>query len=353
MLRDLINENEAIEKILDVHRKLNNHPGIQKTYEIMKQTYFFPNLKPIISNIINNCEICQISKPENHPVRLPFEKTDTPKKPMVHFHMDLWEPDSNERYLTCIDKFSKYASAEQIPDKNQLTIMNAMLKTFNHMGKPELITVDNESALQTEFYKEFLRENNIQIHFSTPYRKTGNSDVEKLHATLNSQITLLKETKKQNQRLYWTDPTHMAVYYYNNLLHGTTKYKPVDVHFHKCQDKFEEIFNKIEQTKEKVLNYRNKNRKDRPINQELLKTTGIYAHKTKPRYKRIQTNQIIESKKYQDNQNDKIYHKDQFKPKRKTNYNVLLSNVNPPVNINVDANDYDPGEGTSNATING
>lgn len=139
----------------------------------------------------------------------------------------------------------------------------------------------------------------------------------------------------------------MAVNYYNNLLHGTTNHKPVDIHFYKCRDEFENIYNRIENVKEKVLNYRNKNRKDKPINHELVKIFGANVYKTKPRYKQIQTTQIEESKKYQENDKNKIYHKDQFKPKRKINYNVLLCNRNPPVNIGIDANDHDPGENAS------
>lgn len=140
----------------------------------------------IITNMINLCQTCQISKPENHTVKLPFEKADTPKEPRIHYHMDIWEPESGESYLTCIDKFSKYAITEPIENRNHVTLLNAMLKIFNYMGKPKIITVDNEGALKSEYFSKFLEENNIQTHFTTPHRHTGNSDIERLHATLNT-----------------------------------------------------------------------------------------------------------------------------------------------------------------------
>lgn len=296
---------ELLEIIAKHHRFENNHPGIEKTYAELKEMYYYPNLKKEITKFINNCVTCNF-KIERNPIKLPFEKTETPLGPHEHYHMDIWFLNRNIKYLTMIDKFSKYAMIEEISDSTSLQIIRALTKIFIIMKKPKKITLDNESSFKTSVMNDFFEKKNIETHFTTPHRHTGNSDIERFHGTLNEHIRILKSREENNDVAYNIDLPYQALEAYNNSLHSTTRKRPIDIHFRSPED-LEEIYRKIEERKEKTLEYRNKDRKDEQINTEFRKDPS--AQKLDPKHKKIKVIQI-DNKKFKSK--NTMLHKDQF-----------------------------------------
>ena len=85
-------------------------------------------------------------------------------------------------YLTVIDKFSKYAMIEEIPDRTTLTLIKAYMKLFLLIKKPGKIILDNEKGFRTSLFTDFLEKQNIEYHFTIPNRYTGNFDIERKNA---------------------------------------------------------------------------------------------------------------------------------------------------------------------------
>ena len=335
-LTNHIIEDKNIEEILEIiakhHRFDNNHPGINKTYEDLKQSYYYPNLKKEITKFINNCHICNF-KHERNPIKLPLEKTETPTGPFQIYHSDIWYINNNQMYVTMIDKFTKYAMIEEIPERTTLTLIKAYLKLFLLMKKPNKIILDNEGGFRSPLFTDFLEKQNIEYHFTTPNRHTGNSDVERLHGTLNEQIRILKIREQENDINFNIDLPIQALSAYNNLIHSTTGKKPIDLHFSNRVDT-KEINERMDNKKQKTLDYINRNRHDDRINTKYAKNVGKDG-KLDQKIKKVKAKQI-NPRKYIHKQN--LYHKDQFIKEKKY--------ISGSLEVLVDDTDDQPGPST-------
>lgn len=286
-------------------------------------------MKEIINKQINNCHIC-MTKIERNPIKIPYEKTDTPHKPREHYHADIWFLSKQKKYLTCIDKFLKKIAVKQIKSKNHDDAINAFEEIFDNLGTPKLITLDNENAFVSAVLQNYLAKENISIHHCTANRHTGNTDIERLHSTLNEHLRVLEQVKNENQEIIPTDHVPRAVRVYNNTIHLTTRQKPIDAH--SDSSIWETVFKCIEEKKEKVIGKLNKDRKDTEIDERYIKATEPDRIKNKLVSKHRKA-KVIEKKgkKYTLEEGNKfkkisnrILHKDQFAKKKKFTSNISV-----------------------------
>ena len=69
------------------------------------------------------------------------------------------------KYLLCaIDLFSKYAWVILLKDKTGTSIVNAFKKIISKGWKPNKIWVDKGSKFYNQFFKDFLKINNIEMY---------------------------------------------------------------------------------------------------------------------------------------------------------------------------------------------
>lgn len=314
---------EMLETIATHHRFENNHPGIEKTYKELKTRIYYPNLKTEITKFINNCFICN-TKVERRPIKLPFEKTETPRTTHEHYHMDIWILERGKMYMTMIDKFSKFAQIMELEDRTTLALIKATIQLFAVMGKPKRLTTDNETGFKSELYQDFLEKNSVAIHYATANRHTGNSDIERLHATLIEHIRILKQRETQNDLAYNIDLPWQALNIYNHTMHCTTEEKPYVLHFANNRD-FKEIYERIEKKKESILDNLNKNRRNENINKKFAKNTTPQKYESRSKPIHIERQQ---GKKYYTKH--RILHKDQLiKQKRLSrSMDVLVDDTN-------------------------
>lgn len=324
------------------HKYENNHPGIDKTFLELKQKYYYPNLKKEITKVINNCDICNY-KIERRPLKLPFEKTETPSSPHEIYHTDIWYMDSKNSYITLIDKFSKYALIQKIEERTPLNLIKHFTILFNLMKTPKKLILDNEPGFTSSLFKDFLERNNIEFHFTTPYRHTGNSDIERFHSNLNENIRILRKREETSDIVYNVDLPIQANFIYNNTFHLTIRRKPVEIHFSSNPLENQKIRQIIEERKEKNLAYLNKNRKDQEVNENFKK--DFRAYKIDARHEKV-TLKKIDDKNYQ-NKNQRVY-KDQLIRARNT-FRSLDVLVDPTDNYIEDGISEDLTNGVNNA----
>ena len=268
ILHDCKTLDEVKELVLKEHIN-KNHRGIDNVYKELKEKYYFPQLKKLVTEVINMCSVCERAKYDRTPLKIPFEKTFTPNNPREVYHVDVWYFDKNTMYLTCIDKFSKFAAVQKIKSRAWPDIKNAFVEIILSVGKPKLIITDNESAFGTCNLKNFLDSQDNLVHFTTPNNKTSNSDIERFHSTLNEHIRIIK-TNPQIERAV-SSPVTEALFHYNNTRHSTTKCKPITVHQgNPTSDELNQIRNNILKKNEQTLTVANKNRIDVDINPKLI-----------------------------------------------------------------------------------
>lgn len=154
-----------MEIILRHHKYENNHPGIEKTYHELKQFNCYPNIKQEIAKIINNCEICNF-KIERKPLKLPFEKIETPNGPHDIYHADILYMSKGKMYLTATNKFSKYALVHKIADITPLCLIETFTYIFYVMKAPKVLITANETDFTTAMFRDFFGKEKHCITFN-------------------------------------------------------------------------------------------------------------------------------------------------------------------------------------------
>lgn len=298
---DLVSEDKAIETIEKIHLD-SNHRGIIENYQELRFVHYYPKIKELIHKFINNCEICNLAKYDRQPLKPKYEISETPTKPNEIVHGDLFIS-RKKVYLTTIDKFTKHLMAIQINDRNYVTLINAFQQRFSAFGKPEKIVLDNEfNSLNV---REYFRKENIIVHFTSPRSHTGNSDIERVHGTLNEHIRLATLNKNDDIN----DIVLKSVEFYNNTIHSITQVKPNDFVTNKINpNDLNKIIEKMKNNKEKIISKLNKNRVEiciPKVNEVLVDNPDIIRHKEQPKYKKIKTTYL--NKKLLDIKNRNVH----------------------------------------------
>lgn len=235
----------------------------------------------LITEFINNCEVCTLAKFDRHPVKIPFKLTETASNFNDIVHIDIWFPYRNIMYLTTIDKFSKYATIHKLNDRTWISILKALKERIQFLGKMNKLIYDNERCILHNAVTLFLKENSIESHITTANNKTGNSDVERLHGTLNEHLRILEA---ENSKDELDDKLFKIVNAYNNTIHSTTKLRPIDfIKNNLTFDDIEALSLKFQNNKITKLNELNKKRDS---NYELLEDVVRNRNiaKNKPKY---------------------------------------------------------------------
>ena len=104
-------------------------------------------------------------------------------------------------------------------NKNHTKIIEKLHIYFNHKKPTKIIADHGFNDLNV---KDFLRNQNIELHITKPNSHTGNSDIERLHNTLTEKIRILNIDQPNSINVQ----TLEAVRSYNNQFHSTTKFSP-------------------------------------------------------------------------------------------------------------------------------
>ena len=125
--------------------------------------------------------------------------------------------------LGVIDIFSKYPWVLLLKDKKGVCIVNAFQKILNDSAKkPNKIWVDKESEFYINFFKKWLKDNDIEVH--STHNKGKFVVAERFIRTLKPKIY-----KYMTSTYVYIDKLDEIVNEYNNTCHRTIKMKPVGV----------------------------------------------------------------------------------------------------------------------------
>lgn len=276
--KDMSNEDETYKQIHRYHKNETGHTGINENYEGLKKLIYFPNLKALIQKYINNCDTCNRVKYDRNPIKPKFMLTETPTDIKQIVHMDIYT-NSKGNFLTFIDRFSKFATAFYLEDRNNQTIIEKIRSYKSQRGNFDKLITDNE--FRSINIKDYLREEHIQLHLVKPNSHTGNSDVERLHNTISERIRVLNIDHKN---ISIKDKMSKAIEWYNNSYHSAIKEKPINVQEGKCNKKT--IYENLKKQKHRYINRINAKRENISDDrvEGYIKNYRSVRHKEEPKY---------------------------------------------------------------------
>lgn len=223
--KSLIEVNEKEEQlrlIKEYHLFNNRHAGVETLYKQLKEHYYWEKMRKHIKVFISKCEQCKKEKYNRHPYNTLFSETETPHEPMDIWHIDFMSLE-RQWYLTIIDKFSKYAI---IKPSEKSKVYDTLSEIFAMIGAPNKIIHDGEQSFCSEILSELFQTYNITNHTTTPQHHKSNSDVERLHSTIQ-ELYRLQRNSDLDQQQKITYITHA----YNNSTHSAINMTPFEVHF--------------------------------------------------------------------------------------------------------------------------
>lgn len=313
-LIDVIDEEHLEEIISDAHSK-NNHRGICENYAKLKMKYYFPNLIKKVTEFINNCEICMMEKYERQPKSIPYMISHTPKKPNEIIHMDVFYSIHKTLFITMIDKFTKLALITRVKNRSDPEFRKAILRYISTYGSIDKIITDNELGMKSSGMSEFLREKGIQIHFTSSLNHNSNSDVERLHNTINEHLRILRHTMSH---VPVEEQMILINGFYNETIHSTTDIKPIDFVLGKISEsQYNDIYERMLHKKEQKILKLNEKRKDKNILEDginyIKETRGGKNH---PKFRKITCNRIDENH-VKDKKSGQVYYRTHVRKKKR------------------------------------
>lgn len=317
--KDINSEEEAYRQISKYHKNETGHTGINENYEGLKRYIYYPNLKKLIHKYINNCDICNRVKYDRKPIKQKFERTETPTDIRQIVHMDVYT-NSKGNFLTFIDRFSKFATAFYLEDRNNQTIIEKIREFKSQRGHFNKLITDNE--FKSINIKDYMRSENIELHLVKSNNHTGNSDIERLHSTLSERIRVLGLTCKD---LNIKEKISKAIEYYNNSYHSTTKEKPINIQEGRCSKT--KIFQNLSKEKDRYITKRNQNRENYEENRTegYIKNYKSLRHKEVPKFIKTKLENV---------------HKANIKRKNKFSGELDIENI--PSNVDDDSSPVPP-----------
>ena len=107
---------------------------------------------------------------------------------------------NGNKYLLCaIDLFSKYAWVVPLKDKKRTSIVNAFQKIISEGRKSNKIWVDQGSELYNNFFKYFLKTNNIEMY--STYSEGKSVVAKRFIRTLKNKI--FKDVTATSKNVYF------------------------------------------------------------------------------------------------------------------------------------------------------
>lgn len=209
---------------------LGGHKGVSKTYQRIKNNYFWENLKDDIQRRIQQCPDCQLKNLVRIKTRQPMLITDTPGTVFEKIAMDIVDPlpvsdKGNEYILTMHDLLSKFCIAIPIQNMLAITIADVFIKRFICLyGAPKALLTDQGRNFVSTFMQRIAKRFRIKKIQTTAFRPQSNGSLERSHHVLGEFLKQYVEKEKD-----WDDWLEIATFSYNTSMHEGTKYTPFEL----------------------------------------------------------------------------------------------------------------------------
>ena len=186
--------------------------------------------KSAVEKFLANSETNQIHKVAP---RVAASRPVVPTRPNARWCVDLVNiANADDRVLfvllTCVDSFSKFASARIVSDKTAASAARAMKSIIAGAGMaPSVLASDRGGEFTGKEFQGLLRQYGVKHLVSEAYSPTQNAVVERFNRTLKSMVN--KWLTHVNGVVIDDSTLQKLISNYNNTVHASTKRKPIDV----------------------------------------------------------------------------------------------------------------------------
>ncbi|OMO54937.1 Integrase, catalytic core [Corchorus capsularis] len=210
---------------------LMGHFGVDRTYEILHEHFFWPKMRYDVGKHVSSCIVCLQAKSTSKPHGL-YTPLPIPHEPWTHITMDfvLGLPRSRRgknSVFVVVDRFSKMAHF--IPcfkTDDAINVANLFFKEIVRLhGMPRIIFSDRDAKFLSHFWRTLWAKLGTKLMLSTTSHPQTDRQTEVVNRTLS---TLLRALIKKNLRT-WEDCLPHVEFAYNRSIHSTTRFSPFEI----------------------------------------------------------------------------------------------------------------------------
>ena len=207
---------------------LSGHLGFKKTWEKVKNRFFWPKMLATVKNYVFSCEKCNLQKPSNQkpvgllqsipPTERPFEKIGIDK--MGPFPTSI---NGNKHIMVCTDYCTKYVIAAPVKNGTaEETAKFLMDKVFLNFGTPKEIITDRGKEFNNSLIDEVLKLFSIEHKKTSAFHPRTNGQTERFNKTLATMISHYVNGSHTD----WDKYIGYLIFAFNTSVHETTGYTP-------------------------------------------------------------------------------------------------------------------------------
>jgi len=203
---------------------LAGHLGQNKTLELIRRHYTWPNICDDVQKFCKSCVICMRSKPQRHRPYGSLQQLPIPERPWNSISMDFIEklPSSSgfDTILVIVDHLSKQAIF--IPTHDTITSAELarlfMIHVFSKHRVPSHVTSDHGSEFVSHFFHSLGTALDMRLYFTSGYHPEANGQAEWTNQTLEQYLCIYCNYQQDN----WSELLPLAEFAYNNAPSATT-----------------------------------------------------------------------------------------------------------------------------------
>jgi len=174
-------------RVLKYHHDhvLVGHLGQNKTLELIRRYYTWPNIRNDVQKFCKSCVTCMRSKPQRHRPYGSLQQLPILERPWNSISIDFIEkfPSSSgfDTILVIVDRLSKQAIF--IPTHNTITSAELaclfMIHVFSKHGVPSHVTSDRGSEFVSHFFRSLDTALDMRLYFTSRYHPEANGQAER------------------------------------------------------------------------------------------------------------------------------------------------------------------------------
>jgi hypothetical protein len=209
----------------------SGHPGVWKTYQVLRRDYWWPNLHKDVEDYVKGCATCQVVKTITHrnipPIVLigPGEDTTPFATITVDFITKLPESRGCDTILTITDHNSTRAVI-LIPCREDMGSEEVARlfrdHAFPYTGIPRRIISDRDMQFTSQFFKELCAQLEIKQNMSSAYHPQTDGQSERTNQTVETILRIFCNHQQNN----WADWLKVTQYMINSCPSSTMKKPP-------------------------------------------------------------------------------------------------------------------------------
>lgn len=205
------------------------HPGQQRTYNSIRQWYWWPGMKKTILEYVERCSVCQRDKTSRQKPMGFLKPLPTAQRPWGDVSCDfigkLPESDGYNAILVIVDRLTKMGIF--IPTTTKCSAEDFADLFFRHVyskhGLPDRLVTDRGSLFTSKFWRTIARMIELDHRYSSAYHPQTDGQTEIVNQWLEQYIRMYVNREQSN----WAGLLYQAEIAYNSTPHTTTGVSPL------------------------------------------------------------------------------------------------------------------------------